>query len=119
LILFSANFKSESELNLAFYSNIFYKTWKYPNKKVVHFSKIHNYYIRTFSKTYLDLKIHFWANLKLKLDLIYFKCFINLLHPTKNKVNLKLKPNFGVYSSCPNFSWFKSCLLALDFKQGL
>jgi hypothetical protein len=41
------------------------------------------------------------------------------LHPTKNKVNLKLKPNFGVYSSCPNFSWFKSCLLALDFKQGL
>jgi hypothetical protein len=41
------------------------------------------------------------------------------LHPTKNKVNLKLKPNFGVYSSCPNFPWFKSCLLILDFKQGL
>jgi hypothetical protein len=64
--------------------------------KIVHFSKIHNFDIWTFSIIYLDLKIHFWASLELKLDLICFKHFINLLHPTKNKVNFKLKPNFGV-----------------------
>jgi hypothetical protein len=61
LILFSANFKSESKLNLAFYSNFFYKTWNSSNKKVVHFSKLYNFGIWTFSKSSLDLKFHFWG----------------------------------------------------------
>jgi hypothetical protein len=46
-------------------------TWRAPNMKIVHFSKLHNFDIWTSSKFSLDSKLHFWASLRFQLELFF------------------------------------------------
>jgi hypothetical protein len=41
------------------YSKFIYKTWKTPNKKVIHFCKLYNFGTLNFAQFSLDFEFHF------------------------------------------------------------
>jgi hypothetical protein len=69
------------------HSRFLYKTWKPPNKKFIHFSKLHNFDIWTFAKFFLDFEFLFWASFrvsnKFHLCFSFFQGFIPLIHSSK------------------------------------